>query len=174
MSPLLDRRGTLLTWGISLVLMGAIAFVLLGPKFIRISGLANSTLPKLNALLSGLAAVAIVLGWAAVMRRRIALHRSLMFLALGFTTLFLICYLIQHGSFPSVEYGGDMGWLYYPVLLSHIALAAVIVPLVLLTLFRALSERFDKHRRIARWALPLWLYVSLTGVLVYLMCAPYY
>jgi putative membrane protein len=85
-----------------------------------------------------------------------------------------VSYVLQHGSFPSAHYGGSFGWLYFPLLISHIILAAAIVPLVLITLIRALSARFDRHRKIARWTLPLWLYVSISGVLVYLMCAPYY
>ena len=174
MSTLMKRRGTAIAWILSLVLIGIIAFIYMGPKLIVITGLASDTLPKLNAILNGLAAVALISGGLAIRKRNIPLHRAFMLTAVVFSVLFLVSYVIQHGSFPSVKYGGTLGWLYYPVLLSHIVLAAAIVPLVLITLVRALSARFDKHRKIARWTLPLWLYVSITGVVVYLMCAPYY
>ena len=174
MSTLIKRRGTAIAWILSLVLIGIIAFIYMGPKLIVITGLASDTLPKVNALLNGLAAVTLICAWVAILKKNIPVHRALMLTAVAFSVLFLVSYVIQHGSFPSVKYGGTMGWLYYPVLLSHIVLAAAIVPLVLITLVRALSARFDKHRKIARWTLPLWLYVSITGVVVYLMCAPYY
>ncbi len=170
----MKRRGTAIAWTLSAVLIGIIAFIYMGPKLIVVTGLAPDTLPKLNAILNGLAAVALLCGGVAILKRNIPLHRAFMLTAVVFSVLFLVSYVIQHGSFPSVKYGGTMGWLYYPVLLSHIVLAAAIVPLVLITLVRALSARFDKHRKIARWTLPLWLYVSITGVVVYLMCAPYY
>lgn len=174
MSTLIKRRGTAIAWILSLLLIGIIAFIYMGPKLIVITGLAPNTLPKVNALLNGLAAVTLTSAWVAILKRNIPLHRGLMLTAVALSVLFLVSYVIQHGSFPSVKYGGTMGWLYYPVLLTHIVLAAAIVPLVLITLVRALSARFDKHRKIARWTLPLWLYVSITGVVVYLMCAPYY
>jgi len=174
MSTLFKRRGTAIAWTLSFAVIGIVAFLYIGPKLIVVAGLAPSTLPKVNATLNGLAAVALVCAWAAILRRNVHMHRAFMFTAVTLSVLFLVSYVIQHGSFPSVKYGGSMGWLYYPVLLSHIVLAAAIVPLVLITLVRALAARFDKHRAIARWTLPLWLYVSITGVVVYLMCAPYY
>lgn len=174
MPSLLERRGALIAWTFTFIVLGAIAGVLFGPKLIRITGLSISTLPKVNAFLSGTTTLLLLVAWWAVLRKKINLHRGLIWAALGSTTLFLVSYLVQHGSFPSVHYGGSLGVVYYPVLVSHILLAAAIVPLVLLTLFRALAERFDRHRRLARWAMPLWLYVSITGVVVYLMCAPYY
>lgn len=174
MSSLIKHRGTAIAWMLSLALIGIIAFIYMGPKLIVITGLSPDTLPKVNAVLNGLAAMALICGWVAIMKRNVPVHRAFMLTAVGFSVLFLVSYVVQHGSFPSVKYGGSMGWLYYPVLISHIVLAAIIVPMVLITLVRALSARFDKHRKIARWTLPLWLYVSITGVVVYLMCAPYY
>lgn len=161
-------------WLFSFLLLGIIAFLYLGPKLIVVGGLSASTLPKVNAVLNASAALVLITAWRAILRKQVQLHRRLMLTAVAISAVFLACYVVQHGSFPSVKYGGSAGWLYYPVLISHIILAAAIVPLVLITLVRALSNRFDKHRRIARWTLPLWLYVSVTGVVVYLMCAPYY
>lgn len=171
---LTDRQGKAIAWVLSILLIGFIAFLYLGPKLIVVASLAASTLPKVNACLNGLAALVLIAAWRAILKGNVHLHRRLMLTAVALSALFLVTYVVQHGSFPSVKYEGTLGWIYYPILVSHILLAAAIVPLVLITLIRALSARFDKHRRIARWTLPLWLYVSITGVLVYLMCAPYY
>lgn len=173
-ATLSDRQGKVLAGVLSILLIGVIAFLYLGPKLIVVAGLSASTLPKVNACLNGAAALVLIAAWRAILRRNVHLHRRLMLTAVALSALFLVSYVVQHGSFPSVKYGGALGWFYYPMLISHILLAAAIVPLVLITLIRALSARFDKHRKIARWTLPLWLYVSITGVLVYLMCAPYY
>jgi len=90
--------------------------------------------------------------------------------------LFLVSYVVYHGSAPSTSFGGE-GWIrsvYYTVLLSHIVLAAVVVPLVLVALYFALSNRIDQHKKLVKYAFPIWFYVSVTGVLVYLMIKPYY
>ncbi len=103
-----------------------------------------------------------------------ATHRALMLIAVGTSTLFLICYLYYHGvilRWHPFRFQGQ-GWsrpVYFAILISHTILAAAIVPLVIITLSRALRERFDRHRAIARWTYPLWLYVSVTGVVIYLM-----
>lgn len=174
-APVLSERQTrAIVASLSVLLIGAIAFLYVGPKLITISGLSPSTLPKVNASLNGVCALVLIAAWRAILRRNIQLHRRLMLTAVVLSVLFLVSYVLQHGSFDAVHYGGASGWIYYPLLISHIVLAAVIVPLVLITLIRALSARFDKHRKIARWTLPLWLYVSITGVMVYLMCVPYY
>jgi uncharacterized membrane protein YozB (DUF420 family) len=126
-------------------------------------------LPKLNASLNALAAVLLVCGYFAIRARRIALHRGIMIAAFVTSTVFLISYLIYHyGSLHTVFAGPDWARTpYYAMLFSHIVLAVVLVPLVLITLYRAAREDFSRHRRIARWTLPIWLYVSVTGVLVY-------
>ena len=169
-----QRKANLVVWGLSIFLIGVVAFLYLGPNIFSLGDLSSSTLPKLNALLNGSCAVVLVLAWRAIMRKQVQLHKRLMYTAVALSALFLVSYILQHATFPSVKYGGTLGWLYYPILLTHILLAALIVPLVLITLSRALSARYDKHRRIAKWTMPLWLYVSITGVVVYLMCAPYY
>lgn len=171
---LTPAKANLIVWGGSAFLIGAVVFLYTGPNFLDLGDLAPSTLPKVNALLNASCALVLMAAWGAILRKNVARHRRLMFTAVGLSALFLVSYILQHATFPSVKYGGPLTWLYYPVLLSHIVLAAAIVPLVLITLVKALSARFDKHRRIARWTLPLWLYVSITGVVVYLMCAPYY
>lgn len=128
-------------------------------------------LPALNAMLNASAAGAMLLGYTAIRRRWVGVHRACMLSAVGLSVLFLGSYLVYHAQVGSRPYGGT-GWLrqvYFAILLSHTVLAAAIVPLVALTLARALRGRFDRHARVARWTLPLWLYVSVTGVVVYLM-----
>ena len=130
-----------------------------------------TSLPHLNALLNSASAILLLTGYYFIRQRNIAAHRRCMLAALGSSGLFLISYLIYHFSVGSVRFQGT-GWIrpvYFAVLVSHTVLATAIVPLVLLTVVRAWRERFDKHRAIARWTLPLWLYVSATGVAVYWM-----
>lgn len=125
----------------------------------------------MNAALNALCVVWLVLGWLAIRKRQRETHRRFMLAATGTSVLFLISYLVYHFQVGSVRYQGEgpVRVLYFAVLISHTVLAVVNVPLVLTTLNRALRERFDAHRRIARYALPVWLYVSATGVVVYAM-----
>lgn len=130
-----------------------------------------SDLPALNAGLNSLSAVLLLAGYRNIRNRKIAAHRACMVAAFCVSTLFLISYLIYHFQVGSVPFP-HQGWIrpvYFTILITHVILAAAILPLALVTLYRAWRERFDKHRRIARWTLPLWLYVSVTGVVIYLM-----
>ena len=127
------------------------------------------SLPAINASLNGLSAVFLLLGFIFIRARRISAHRASMLTAFTCSTIFLISYLYFHFHAGVIRFGGQ-GWIrpvYFTLLTSHTVLAVVIVPLVLITLSRALRERFDLHRAIARWTFPLWLYVSVTGVIVY-------
>jgi uncharacterized membrane protein YozB (DUF420 family) len=128
-------------------------------------------LPALNATLNSLAAVLLVCGWIAIRSRRIALHRACMLAAFATSAAFLTSYLVYHYHVGSKPFPGTgaIRFVYLGILVSHILLAITIVPLSLVTLSRALASRFDKHRRIARVTLPIWLYVSVTGVIVYVM-----
>ena len=130
-----------------------------------------TSLPHLNALLNSVSALLLLAGYLFIRRRRMDAHRRCMLAALGSSALFLVSYLIYHFSVGSVRFQGQ-GWtrtVYFAVLVSHTVLATAIAPLVLVTVTRALRRRFDRHRAIARWTLPLWLYVSVTGVVVYWM-----
>jgi len=132
-----------------------------------------SIFPKINATLNGCSAVLLVTGRALIARRKIAWHRVAMLTAFATSCLFLVSYLYYHWpGHGGVVYFRGTGWtrtLYFTILISHTILAIVIVPMVLITLTRALREQFDRHRAIARWTYPIWLYVSVTGVIVYLM-----
>jgi uncharacterized membrane protein YozB (DUF420 family) len=128
-------------------------------------------LPALNASLNGVAAVFLLTGYSFVRRRQIAAHRASMLAAVAASALFLVSYVIYHANAGSKPFAGTgaVRAVYFVILVTHIVLAAAIVPMVLVTLTRALGERFDRHVAIARRTLPLWLYVSVTGVVIYLM-----
>ena len=133
--------------------------------------LSVTDLPALNATLNAISTLLLVTGYVLIRRRRITQHRAVMIAAFVTSTLFLISYLVYHAHVGSVPFKGQgpIRAIYFTILITHIVLAAAIVPLVLLTMTRGLRSQFSKHRGIARWTLPLWLYVSVTGVVVYLM-----
>jgi uncharacterized membrane protein YozB (DUF420 family) len=127
--------------------------------------------PVIDATLNGTSAVLLFVGRNFILRGRMAAHRACMIAAVVTSTLFLTSYVYYHAHVGSVRFQGQ-GWVrpvYFTILISHVILAMVIVPLVVITLTRALRERFDRHRAIARWTWPLWMYVSVTGVIVYFM-----
>jgi putative membrane protein len=130
-----------------------------------------SQLPAVNAALNSLSAILLVGGYLFIRSRNINAHKACMLSAFGSSILFLASYLIYHYQVGSVPFKGQGGirLVYFTILLTHTILATTVVPLALVTLFRAFKERFDAHRRIARWTFPIWLYVSVTGVIVYWM-----
>ena len=128
-------------------------------------------LATVNAVLNGGAAVFLLTGYAFIRKRKIKAHRTCMVTAFVLSSLFLVTYLFHHAQVGSVPFRHE-GWIrgvYFAVLVPHVMLAVVIVPLVLFTIYRGWTERIEKHREIARWTLPIWLYVSVSGVAVYLM-----
>jgi len=128
-----------------------------------------SALPRINASLNASSAAFLIAGYSFIRRGKIIAHRICMITAFVCSAAFLVFYLYFHLRAGIIRFGGQ-GWIrpvYFTLLTSHTILAVVIVPLVLITLTRALRERFDRHRAIARWTLPLWLYVSVTGVIIY-------
>jgi uncharacterized membrane protein YozB (DUF420 family) len=130
-----------------------------------------SIFPAVNASLNGASAVLLTTGRVLIHRGKMAAHRACMIAALISSSLFLASYLTYHAHVGSVRFQGQ-GWsrpVYFSILLSHTFLAVLVVPLVLITLIRALRERFDRHRAIAQWTFPVWMYVSVTGVVIYVM-----
>lgn len=128
-------------------------------------------LPALNATLNGLTTVLLTAGYVLIRGRRRQAHRAVMLVAAATSALFLLSYLVYHAQVGSVRFQSQ-GWIrpvYFTILLTHTVLAAAIVPMVLVTFWRALRNEFSRHRRIARWTWPLWMYVSVTGVVIYLM-----
>lgn len=128
-------------------------------------------LPTVNATLNSIAAILLVRGWVLIKRRDFEAHKKTMLAAFATSALFLVSYLIYHYNVGSVKFTGTgaIRVVYFAILISHIVLAAVITPLALITLYRAWKNQLERHRRLARITLPLWLYVSVTGVAVYAM-----
>ena len=128
-------------------------------------------LPAVNATLNAIAAVLLTVAFVLIRNGRIQAHRRTMIAAFATSSLFLVCYIVYHAQVGSVRFTrqGFVRPLYFGILITHVTLAAAVLPLAIITLSRGLKARYDRHRAIARWTLPIWLYVSVTGVLVYLL-----
>ena len=128
-------------------------------------------LPAVNASLNAASGILLACGYTLMRLRRIELHRKFMIAAFAMSSLFLICYVVYHAQVGSVPFQrqGFVRPLYFTILITHVTLAATVVPLALVTLSRGLKARYPQHRRIARWTFPVWMYVSVTGVLVYVL-----
>ena len=128
-------------------------------------------LPAVNATLNALSGLLLLTGYVLIRQRRINAHRNVMLAAFGSSTLFLICYLVYHAEVGSRPFTGQgpVRVLYFMILISHVLLAAAILPLALTTLTRGLKGQYSRHVRIAKWTFPTWMYVSVTGVVVYWM-----
>lgn len=133
-------------------------------------------LPPIYATINGLTALVLILAVRAIKNGNRVLHERLMKTAITLSVLFLIMYVAYHMTSDSTPFGGEglIRYLYFFILITHIALSIIIIPLVLFTYVRALAQRFDKHKKLARITFPIWLYVAITGVVVYLMISPYY
>ena len=128
-------------------------------------------LPAVNAALNGIAGVLLLIAYVLIRNRKIDAHRRVMIAAFATSSLFLVCYVIYHAQVGSVRFTrqGLVRPIYFAILITHVTLAAAVLPLAIITLSRGLKARYDRHRAIARWTLPIWLYVSVTGVLVYVL-----
>ena len=161
---------------LALLLFAGIALLLLAPRSLLaeitfLSRIDAGWLPHLNATLNGASAVALSAGYLFIRQGKVWRHRFCMQAAFGISALFLLSYVVYHAAVGSTRFDG-LSWLrpiYYVILTSHILLAALVPPLAVVTLFRARRNRFSQHRAIARWTLPAWLYVSASGVTIYLM-----
>jgi putative membrane protein len=163
------------------VFTGLMVFVLVAVTYfspdIRISNPERFYfLPKLNAVINGLSALSLSAAIIFIKSKKIKWHVVFVSISLVLTLVFLVSYLLYHAITPPTKFSGEgiIKWIYYLILISHIALAAITVPLVLTVLTFAIQKNYDKHRKMAKYAFPVWLYVSITGVLVYLFNAPYY
>lgn len=143
----------------------------------RIEGIKPLTfLPPIYAAINGYTAVILLVALWAIKNRKITLHEQLMKTAIGLSLAFLVMYVIYHLTSDPTPFGGE-GWIkraYYFILISHILLSVAIIPLVLISYVRAISQQFTSHRKIARITFPIWLYITITGVIIYLMISPYY
>ncbi|MBX7108373.1 MAG: DUF420 domain-containing protein [Chitinophagales bacterium] len=166
-------------WAIAIVSVTVPLLVLIlfyiKPPDVRV-GFDLRILPALNASLNFSTALLLITGYYFIRHKKISSHRLCMITAFCFSALFLVFYVIYHALTEATLYGGQgmIRNIYFFILITHIVLAAAILPLILITLVRGLQEKFDRHRKIARWTFPLWLYVAISGVVVYLMLSPYY
>lgn len=175
---------------ISVIIPLAVAILLLMPEKINTQGEWVKILPHLNGLINSLTAGLLLIGFIFIKSGKIKQHKISMLSAFTLGVIFLISYLIYHSTSDSTVFGdlngngnlefnesseiGGLRYIYLVILASHILLAIVVVPFVLFSIYYALTSRFDMHKKIVRYTLPVWLYVSITGVVVYLMISPYY
>ena len=166
-----DTFWTRIIYVVSIVISLVVAFLILGPRPDGIEGRIDvSMLPITNAFINSVTAFLLILGYVFIRKKKVEAHKIVMLTAFGTSTLFLTSYVVYHWfkSGPKT-YLGDYQTIYYIILFSHIILAAIIIPLALFTLYRGWTNDIKRHKKIARITLPIWLYVSITGVLIYLM-----
>ncbi|GAB3202332.1 putative membrane protein [Pontibacter aydingkolensis] len=170
-----DRKYLTLIAVLSVAIPLVVAILFFMPK----SGDASvdvSYLPAFHAILNSCTAISLVVGYYYIKQNNTNAHRAAMLVAFGLSSVFLISYVTYHFLGERTIYGGDgmLKYIYYFILLTHIVLAIIIVPLVLLSVYFGITNQLARHRRISRWTFPIWLYVAITGVLVYLLISPYY
>ena len=156
---------------VSVIISGAVAFLILGPRPEGVNGsLDVSLLPKVNASINAITTLLLVWGYFLIIKKKRRLHKNVMLSSFAMSAAFLVSYIIYHWfkSGPK-SYIGDFSTVYYFILITHIILAAIIIPLALLTLYRGWTDNLQMHKKIAKITLPLWLYVSVTGVAIYFM-----
>ncbi|HNR73251.1 MAG: YozB protein [Bacteroidetes bacterium OLB12] len=143
---------------------------------IKIPGYDFSFLPPIYATINGLTAILLIAAVISIKRKNRKLHEALIKTCMGLSAAFLVMYVLYHMTSDSTVYGGTGGWrvFYLVILISHIVLSVVVVPLVLFTFSRALSGNFERHKALAKFTFPIWLYVAISGVVVYIMISPYY
>lgn len=171
-----SRKSKILIALITLVIPVLIMLLAFIPKLEVFGAFNYQILPLLNALINGTTFLILLAAYFAIRSKRIRLHQTLMVLALILSSIFLLSYIVYHAAVEETHYGGQGGLriLYFFILISHILLSATVIPLALITFGRALSQNYVRHKSIARYTLPIWLYVTLTGVIVYLLISPYY
>jgi putative membrane protein len=160
---------------LSVVIPIVVAILLFKPSAL-VSGIDVSFLPHLNAVLNSATAVCLGIGYYFIKTKNIALHKTMMITAFVLSSLFLISYVVYHAFVASTSYPGSgfILYLYRTILLSHILLSISIVYFALRSLYFGLTKQYEKHRKISKWTFPIWMYVAVTGVIVYLMISPYY
>ncbi|WP_301107959.1 DUF420 domain-containing protein [Sporosarcina sp.] len=161
---------------ISVILIGAIGVLAGMPGVENFTAFDITILPLLNAIFNSFTFIFLVCALVAILKKNITVHKRFIYAAFCTTALFLVTYVSYHFLSESTPFGGSgfMAGFYYFILITHIILAAAIVPLALTSVARAWNMENERHRKIARWTMPIWLYVSLTGVLVYILISPYY
>ncbi len=162
---------------LSILVPLVVAALLLFPDFFKLDlGIHRGTLPAFHAILNGTTALLLILALYFIRKRNIVAHRTTMLTAFGFSAIFLVSYVLSKLNADSIPYGNE-GWIrvvYLIILISHILLSIPVLPLAMFAIYRGLSAEYPRHRKIVRWTFPIWLYVAVSGVLVYLFMAPFY
>jgi putative membrane protein len=188
--PLVQRNYNKVIIIVSIAIPAAVAFLILVPQAKIDVGFNTRSLPLFHAILNSSTAILLCASLYFIRHGRVRAHRTVNWIAVALSTVFLVSYVIYHATNPSVRYGdlnhdgvlsdgekqqaGVLRYVYYFILTTHILLSGIIIPFVLFTLQRAYQQRFPQHKRLARITWPLWLYVAVTGVVVYVMVSPYY
>lgn len=175
---------------VSVVVTGLVAFLILIPQTGKLGAFDVSAFPAINATLNSLTALCLIMALLAIRRKDITVHKRWMTTAFALSSCFLIFYVLYHFQGPSTRFGdadhngqvsdlekaatGGIRYFYFALLISHIVLAAVVLPFILLTFYFSLSDQISKHKKIVRFTYPVWLFVAISGVLVYFMIRPYY
>lgn len=172
-----DKTWLSIIAAISIVVVAVVALLMFNSRQVDSFDSRIYMLPRLNAFLNTSVSILLVAGFYFIrVKKNIKFHRACMLSAFIFSIFFLLSYITYHSNAPETKFGGEglIKGVYLFILLTHIVLASIIVPLALITLYRIWKNQTEKHRKIARWTFPIWLYVSITGVVVYLMISPYY
>ncbi len=172
-----DRIVVLVIVALSVLVPIAVAALILFPEVFSLQlGISRGTLPAFHALINGTTAVLLILGFGLIRAKKIYAHRACMLMAFGLSAVFLISYVISKLNADSVPFGGQgaIKSLYLFILITHIVLSIPVLPLAMFAIYRGWTGSFAKHKKIVRYTLPVWLYVAITGVLVYIFMAPYY
>lgn len=171
MEPKKLKRAKIAIYSASIAIPVAVAVLF---KVDKIGGVDLSFLPSIYATINGITAIILVGALIAIKKKNMQLHRALIRLALLLSLLFLVCYVAYHMTSDPTPYGGSLKTIYYAILISHIILSVAVVPLVLFTYLFAWQGNYERHKKWTKIAWPLWLYVAVTGVVVYVMISPYY
>ncbi|MDA0792663.1 MAG: DUF420 domain-containing protein [Bacteroidetes bacterium] len=169
----MEKKYSIWVWTLSIVIPVAVAILFM----VRIPNVEPlDFLPPIYATINGLTALLLLGAFNAIKNKKIALHERLMKISIGLSVVFLVMYVAYHMTSDPTPFGGEgiIKYLYYFILISHILLSIGIIPMVLITYVRAISKQFGEHKKIARYTFPIWLYIAVTGVIVYLMISPYY
>lgn len=174
--PTKDRIAVPLIITLSIVVPVLVLILMYLPQRYNLFGTQSGTFPLFHAVLNGSTAFLLLMGYFFMKIREYKLHRNFMITAFVLSAIFLVSYVLSKISNDPVPFGGEgyIRYMYFFILITHIVLSAIIVPLVLFTMYRGLTGQYEKHKRIARWTFPIWLYVAITGVLVYVLMSPYY
>lgn len=173
-----DKKANILIWVLSFVVFIAVVFLTNVKLFEHVDlGFDVHIFAKINAIINSVVSILLITALIAVKQKNYIAHKKIMLLAIICSTLFLVSYIAHHLLAGETKYGGEKDALYFVyifILITHIVLATIILPFILFTAYRGLTNEFAKHKKLARYTWPLWLYVSITGVLVYMLISPYY